>query len=236
MVAPGNPLIGSYVRDSFIMSLHPAEILAVRYSGTFAMRHGDDVTQSHQIEAYDTMLVESYPSFEKAFKVCCRVLRWNSRDRSVDSTLLIVCRTQTGSAFLSVTPIESSTPPRNYTKVDTSRMLVSGLIVILMIIGIVGYSDFIFEWAIVAAFLLIWTQCLTVSEAFKAVKGPQQYWWPNPLVWHVTGLILDVRSSHFGHSCSDGVGGSVAEYWGSPGTIQHIALAVVQFASSSELS
>ena len=73
--------------------------------------------------------------------------------------------------FLSVTPIEGSTPPRNFTKGDNIRMLLSGLILIAMIVGIVVYSDFVFEWAIIAAFLLVWTQCLTVQEAYKSVKG-----------------------------------------------------------------
>ena len=41
----------------------------------------------------------------------------------------------------------------------------------MMITGIVLSSGYVFEWAIIASFLLVWTQCLTVAEAYKAVKG-----------------------------------------------------------------
>ena len=40
-----------------------------------------------------------------------------------------------------------------------------------MIVGIVLDSNYVFVWAIVASYLLIWTHCLTVAQAYKAVKG-----------------------------------------------------------------
>ncbi len=70
-----------------------------------------------------------------------------------------------------MTEIEASTPPRNFTKLDLGRMLLSGVILLAMIVGIVLASDYVFVWAIIAAYLLIWTQCITVSDAFEAVKG-----------------------------------------------------------------
>jgi di/tricarboxylate transporter len=147
VVAPHNPLVGRPLRERLILALHPgAEVLAARYSPSAPpSRESEDATSDYVVRAHDTLVVESYPSFGKAFRA--------------------------DSAFLAVADVPASTPPRNYTTGDMVRMGISGAILVAMITGIVVDSDFVFEWAIVAAYLLIFTQCLTVTDAFKAVKG-----------------------------------------------------------------
>ena len=69
VVSPANPLIGSVVRDRFILSLHQAEIVAVCHRNGFLLEDEADVTASAIIEDHDILLIESYPSFAKAFRV-----------------------------------------------------------------------------------------------------------------------------------------------------------------------
>lgn len=151
-VAPGNSIIGELIRNQHIGYLHQSsEIIATgydrdRFKSALRQRGANtDITAGHVISEYNALIIESYPSFLNSMK--------------------------SDAQFLNVAEIPLSTPPRNYKKSDNYRMLISGVILVAMIVGIATDSHFVFEWAIIASFLLIWTQCLTVEQAFKAVKG-----------------------------------------------------------------
>jgi len=166
------PLLGQSVQDADTLSLYNAAIFAVRPSSSSdeyfpllsgipqpRLRHDRespqeeispeqqtaDVHRECLIRRGDTLLLETYPNF---------VTNYKDSDH-----------------FALVRLIDDSTPPRHNQYKDRIRRLVAGSVFLCMVVLVASQQLSLLVAMLIASYILVGIQCITIHAAFRAIKG-----------------------------------------------------------------
>ncbi|EKX42783.1 hypothetical protein GUITHDRAFT_111152 [Guillardia theta CCMP2712] len=166
------PLLGQSVQDADTLSLYNAAIFAVRPSLTsdeyFPLLSGipqprlryerdgrpqDSVQEEQAADAHreclirrgDTLLLETYPNF---------VTNYKDSDH-----------------FALVRLIDDSAPPRHNQYKDRIRRLVAGTVFLCMVVLVASQQLSLLVAMLIASYILVGIQCITIHSAFRAIKG-----------------------------------------------------------------
>ncbi|KAJ9445977.1 putative sulfur deprivation response regulator [Diplonema papillatum] len=77
---------------------------------------------------------------------------------------------RTSADFLSVAPVPDSEPPRFEKRKDSVRKYIAGIILCAMVGSVASGALHIFDAAVGASILMVFTHCLTPADAFNAVR------------------------------------------------------------------